>query len=252
MVVKVKSVSDRTMRAVILAAGCGERLLPLTKTSPKPLTPVLGKPLLRYTIETLKEAAVEDIIIVTGYLSHSIQEYFGDGSKFHVKIRYAYNPVYKNGNGTSLKVAQALLAKDEAFLLLMSDHLIDVNIVNKALQNIEHKPLLCVDREPRYPLQIKDATRVLVNSEGYIVNIGKEITCWNGVDTGVFLLDNNVFEMMEQTEKSSYFDTISNCIRGMIANGKPLWACDVSRLFWLDIDTVDDLKNAEVILQGEK
>ena len=48
------------MRAVILAAGCGERLLPLTKTSPKPLTPVLGKPLLRYAIETLKEAAVED------------------------------------------------------------------------------------------------------------------------------------------------------------------------------------------------
>ena len=62
------------MRAVILAAGCGERLLPLTKTSPKPLTPVLGKPLLRYTIETLKEAMVEDIIIVTGYLSHSMQK----------------------------------------------------------------------------------------------------------------------------------------------------------------------------------
>ena len=244
--------SDRTMRAVILAAGCGERLLPLTKTFPKPLVSILGKPLLEYTIETLEEAAVEDVIIVTGYLSHSIQEYFGDGSKFHVKIRYAYNPVYKNGNGNSLKVAQALLAKDEAFLLLMSDHLINVNIVNKALQNIKHRPLLCVDREPHYRSQIKDATRVFVNSEGYIVNIGKEIKCWNGVDTGVFLLDNNVFEMMEQAEKSSYFDTISSCIRRMIANGKPLWACDVSRLFWLDIDTVDDLKNAELILQEEK
>jgi len=195
---------------------------------------------------------VEDIIIVTGYLSHSIHEYFGDGSKFHVKIRYAYNSVYKNGNGTSLQVAQALLAKDEAFLLLMSDHLIDVNIVNKALRNVERRPLLCVDREPRYPSQVKDATRVLVNSEGYIVNIGKEITCWNGVDTGVFLLDNNVFEMMEQAEKSSHLVTTSSCIKRMIANGKPLWACDVSRLFWLDIDTVDNLKNAELILQGEK
>jgi len=247
-----EGVSDRTMLAVILAAGCGERLLPLTRTSPKPLIPVLGKPLLRYTIETLREAAVEDLIIITGYLNHSIQEYFGDGSEFHVKIRYAYNPVYKNGNGTSLKVAQELLAEDEPFLLLMSDHLIDVNIVNKAARNVEHKPLLCVDRQPRYPLQIKDATRVLVNSEGYIVNIGKDITRWNGVDTGVFLLDNNIFEVMEQAEKSSHFVTISDCIKGMITNGKPLWACDVSRLFWLDVDTVDDLKNAELILQEGK
>jgi len=99
------------MHAVILAAGCGERLLPLTETSPKPLTPVLGKPLLGYTIETLKEAAIEDVIIVTGYLGHTIQECFGDGSKFHVKLRYAYNPVYENGNGTSLKVSQELLAR---------------------------------------------------------------------------------------------------------------------------------------------
>lgn len=252
MVVKVESVSDITMRAVILAAGLGERLLPLTKTSPKPLTPVLGKPLLGYTIETLKEVGVEDIIVVTGYLSHTIREYFGDGSKFHVKIRYAYNPVYKNGNGTSLKAAQELLAEDEAFLLLMSDHLIDVNIVNKALRNVERRPLLCVDRQPRYPSQIKDATRVLVNSEGYIVNIGKDIIRWNGVDTGVFLLENDIFEVMEQAEKLSHSVTISDCINGMITNGNPLWACDASRLFWLDVDTFDDLKNAGWMLQGEK
>jgi choline kinase len=252
MVVKVESVSDRTMGAVILAAGCGERLLPLTKTSPKPLTPVLGKPLLGYTIDTLKEAAVEDIVIVTGYLGRTIREYLGDGSKFHVKIRYAYNPVYKNGNGTSLKVAQELLAEDEAFLLLMSDHLIDVNIVNKALRNVDHRPLLCVDRQPRYRPQIKDATRVLVNSEGYIVDIGKDITRWNGVDTGVFLLDKSIFEVMEQAEKVSHFVTVSDCIKGAITNGKPVWACDVSRLFWLDIDTFDDLKNAELILQEER
>lgn len=239
------------MRAVILAAGRGERLLPFTKCLPKPLAPILGKPLLEYTIETLVEAAVEDIIIVTGYLSHSIHEYFGDGSTFHAKIRYAYNPVYKNGNATSLKVARELLAEDEVFLLLMSDHLIDVDIVNKALRNVDHKPLLCVDRQPHYSPQIKDATRVFVNSEGYIINIGKDIAHWNGVDTGVFLLDNNFFEEMAEAEKLSHFDTISDYIKGMITNGKPLWACDVSRLFWFDIDTVDDLENAKLILREE-
>jgi len=237
------------MRAVILAAGRGERLLPLTKNYPKPLTPILEKPLLEYTIETLKEAAVEDIIIVTGYLSHTIQEYFGDGSKFRVKIRYIYNPVHKNGNATSLKVAQELLAKDEAFLLLMSDHCIDVNIVRKALQNIEYKPLLCVDRQPRYPPQIEDATRVLVNSKGYITKIGKDIAQWNGVDTGVFLLDNSIFEVIERTEKPTYPVTISDCMKELVRRGKSLWACDVSGFFWLDIDTFDDVVFAESILR---
>jgi len=240
------------MRALILAAGRGERLLPLTKNYPKPLTPILGKPLLEHIVETLKEAMVKDIVIVTGYLNHFIQEYFGDGSKFQVKIRYIYNPVYKNGNGSSLKVAQELLAEDEAFLLLMSDHLIDVNIVNKALRNVDHKPLLCVDRQPHDSHQIKDATKVLVNSEGYIINIGKDIAHWNGVDTGVFLLDNNIFEEIVEVEKLSHFVSISDCIKGMITNGKPLWACDVSRLFWLDIDTIDDLERAKLILRGER
>ncbi|MHA1543416.1 MAG: phosphocholine cytidylyltransferase family protein [Candidatus Hodarchaeales archaeon] len=240
------------MRALILAAGRGERLLPLTKNYPKPLTPILGKPLLEHIVETLKDAMVKDIVIVTGYLNHFIQEYFGDGSKFQVKIRYIYNPVYKNGNGSSLKVAQELLAEDEAFLLLMSDHLIDVNIVNKALRNVDHKPLLCVDRQPHDSHQIKDATKVLVNSEGYIINIGKDIAHWNGVDTGVFLLDNNIFEEMVEVEKLSHFVSISDCIKGMITNGKPLWACDVSRLFWLDIDTIDDLERAKLILRGER
>jgi len=237
------------MRAVILAAGRGKRLLPLTKNYPKPLTPILEKPLLEYIIETLKEVAVEDIIIVTGYLSHAIQEYFGDGSKFRVKIRYCYNPVHKNGNATSLKVVQELLAKDEAFLLLMSDHYIAVNIVRKALQNIEHKPLLCVDRQPRYHPQIEDATRVLVNSKGYITKIGKDIAQWNGIDTGVFLLDNSIFEVIGQTEKPTYPVTISDCMKRLVRSGKSLWACDVSGLFWLDIDTFDDVVFAESILR---
>ncbi len=237
------------MRAVILAAGRGERLFPLTKNYPKPLTPILGKPLLEYTIEALKEAAVEDIIIVTGYLSHTIREHFGDGSKYRVKIRYVYNPVHKNGNATSLKVAQELLVNDEAFLLLMSDHCIDVNIVRKALQNIEHKPLLCVDRQPRYPPQIEDATRVLVNSKGCITKIGKDIAKWNGIDTGVFLLDNSVFEVIEQIEKPTHPVTISDCMEKLVRRGESLWACDVSGLFWLDIDTFDDVVFAESILR---
>jgi NDP-sugar pyrophosphorylase family protein len=236
---------------VILAAGRGKRLLPLTADSPKPLTPVLGKPILEHVIWTLREAAIKDIIIVTGYLGYAIQRYFGDGSKLGVELRYVCNPVHKNGNAASLKASQDLLAEDESFLLLMSDHCIDKEIVRRAVRSIQRKPLLCVDRRPQYSPQIKDATRVFVNSEGYITDIGKAINSWNGIDTGVFLLDHAIFEVIEQIERTKCPVTISDCICELTQNDSPLWACDVSGLLWLDIDTPGDVKVAESVMREE-
>ena len=75
------------MIALILAGGIGERLRPITNNIPKPMVPVNGKPFLQYHIEELKRAGIKDIVLCTGYLSNKIQEYFGDGSKFDVKIK---------------------------------------------------------------------------------------------------------------------------------------------------------------------
>lgn len=237
------------MKAIILAAGCGERLRPLTKYCPKPLASVAGKPLLEYTVSSLMQAYVKDIIIVTGYHAYAIREYFGDGTEFGVRISYVHNPLFKNGNGTSLEVADSLLSSGEPFLLLMSDHCIDAGIVSEALRNLRRKPLLCVDRSPYYLSRVEDATKVFVDSESRIRNIGKHIPRWNGVDTGVFLLDKSVIQVLKRIEDYSNTITISDCMRALIDDGTPLRACDVSGLFWLDVDTTEDLIFANSILQ---
>ncbi len=228
------------MKAVILAAGRGERLSPHTKDCPKPLIPILDKPLLEHVMDTLKQAGIGESIIVTGYLGKAIQRYFGRGRGLNVRIPYAHNPVHVRGNATSLLAAKKFLKRDEAFLLLMADHLIDAEIVRRALKNVERRPLLCVDYKPRYPPQIKDATKVFVDSDGYIRNIGKNIPFYNGVDTGVFLLNTTIFNVVRDVEGQAYPFTLSRCMRRLIED-QPLWACDVSGLFWLDIDTLEDL-----------
>ena len=83
------------MKTLILAAGEGKRLRPLTETYPKPMLLIAGKPTLQHVIENLKLAGLTDIIIVVGFLKEQVMDYFGTGYDFGVKIKYAKKP-YKS------------------------------------------------------------------------------------------------------------------------------------------------------------
>ena len=76
------------MKAVIMAGGQGTRLRSISEDLPKPMVPVLGKPILQYQIEGLRENGITDITIMTGYKAEAINGYFGDGSSFGVDISY--------------------------------------------------------------------------------------------------------------------------------------------------------------------
>ena len=102
-------------QAVILAGGLGTRTRPLTLTSPKPMIRIHGKPFLEYIITLLKKNGIEEIIILTGYLHEKIEDYFKEGKKIGLKIKYSFSPV-DNETGTRLKKAKGLI--DEKFLLL--------------------------------------------------------------------------------------------------------------------------------------
>ncbi len=237
-------------KALILAAGRGERLSPYTEKYPKPLTLILGEPILEHTLNILQRLGITNCIIVTGYLGRFIRRRIGNGLKFNLKIQYSHNLKYAHGNAISLKTARKFITKTEPFLLLMADHLLEEKIIKKALENVNLKPLLCVDYKPRYPPQINDATKVLVDLNGFIADIGKNIPVWNGVDTGVFLLDDNIFKIIEQMETKGASLTVTQCVKQLISDDKPLWACDVSNLLWFDIDTQEDITFVESFLGG--
>lgn len=107
------------MKAMILAAGLGQRMRPLTDTLPKPLLAVGGKPLLQYHLEALANCGVKDVIINLAYLGDKIREFVGDGSRFGLHVSYSPEPEPLETAGALLH-AMSLLG-DEPFLLINGD-----------------------------------------------------------------------------------------------------------------------------------
>lgn len=107
------------MKAMILAAGLGQRMRPLTDTLPKPLLAVGGKPLLQYHLEALASCGVKDVIINLAYLGDKIREFVGDGSRFGLHVSYSPEPEPLETAGALLH-AMSLLG-DEPFLLINGD-----------------------------------------------------------------------------------------------------------------------------------
>ena len=121
------------MKAVILAGGLGTRLQPYTNSLPKPMLPLGEKPILEHLIEWIKKNGVKEIVLCVSYLRKKIEDYFGDGEKFGVKIEYAIskNPLATAGQ---LKTAEKFI--DGTFICLYGD-----SIYNFSLRNmiVEHK-----------------------------------------------------------------------------------------------------------------
>lgn len=113
------------MKALFLAGGLGTRLRPITNYLPKPMVPILGKPLLERNIENLKRHGVDEIVLSTCYKPHKIKEYFGDGSKLGVKISYISEDV-PLGTAGAIKNAEEFF--DDTFLVFNADILSDIDI----------------------------------------------------------------------------------------------------------------------------
>ncbi len=109
------------MKAMVLAAGLGTRLRPLTDTIPKPLLPVAGRPILLWNLLLLKRHGITDIIINLHHLGEQIVQALGDGSRFGMRVAYSHEPVLL-GTGGGIKQAAPFL-KDGSFLVLNGDTL---------------------------------------------------------------------------------------------------------------------------------
>ncbi|AWB66886.1 hypothetical protein C2869_10765 [Saccharobesus litoralis] len=108
------------MKAMILAAGQGKRMRPLTLHTPKPLLTVNNKPLMQYHIEALRQLGIKEFVVNLAYLGSKIEDYFADGTKFGVHIQYSYEEVDALETAGGIKQALSLLGNEE-FILVNGD-----------------------------------------------------------------------------------------------------------------------------------
>ena len=128
------------MKAVILAAGEGARLKPLTLYRPKCMIPLAGKPILEHLLVVLKENGIEEILIIIGYRKELIQNYFRDGKEFGVKIKYIEQKKLC-GTANAVSLSEEYVSNDD-FLMIYGELLIDSSVVKIARQKYAEKGLL--------------------------------------------------------------------------------------------------------------
>lgn len=180
-------------QAVILAGGQGTRLRPLTDKIPKPMILMNKKPFLEYLIELLKDNGISEIVLLLGYLPEKIVEYFGNGSKYGLNIKYSIGDISFE-TGTRIKNAGILL--DDYFLLMYCDNYWPINL-KLLLENYnKHETLGQVtiysnkDRITR--------NNIHVDNDGYVIKYdrSRKETDLNGVEIGFFILNKNILKLM--------------------------------------------------------
>jgi UDP-N-acetylglucosamine diphosphorylase/glucosamine-1-phosphate N-acetyltransferase len=222
------------MKAVILAAGKGTRLKPVTDNTPKPMLNVAGRPLLEWMIMRVREAGIHKILIVTNYLEDQIKEYFGNGSKFYVELDYVTQ-------GELLGTANAFLQAKEYvgnshFMALYGDHFIAEGVLNEIKRSYTEGEVtvgsLLVDDPSQYGA---------FSLEGeYIKKVvekppkGKEPSKYANI--GIYIFPSAVFEYIENTPKSSRGEyEITDTMQLMIDDNILLKKHDIHDGDWLDI-----------------
>ncbi|NER36593.1 MAG: phosphocholine cytidylyltransferase family protein [Oscillatoria sp. SIO1A7] len=238
------------MKCLIIAAGQGTRLR--SKGEIKPLTPILGVPLIERVIHSTLEAGVSEFYIVTGYRSERISDFLDKlGDRLSIFIQTIHNEDWQKQNGISVLKAQEHL--QDPFLLLMADHIFEPSIVSTLLEYplAENDVALAVDRNIENPLiDLDDVTRVQTENEK-IQRIGKGLKDFNAFDTGVFFCTPAIFKALEFCQNRYDNTSLSAAVQSLADRGRAK-AIDVSDRFWIDVDTSADYQLAEDALLGRQ
>jgi CDP-L-myo-inositol myo-inositolphosphotransferase len=231
------------MKCLMIAAGRGNRLA--DRGDCKPLTPLLGVPLIERSLLTAGRAGLTEFYVVTGYNGRKVRHFLDDlAARRGLDIHHVVNEEWQQGNGLSV-----LKAKDhlkENFVLLMGDHLIDAALLaGLSKKRIgEDEVCLAVDFNRENPLvRPDDVTKVRIEDEK-VVRIGKTLQQYDAFDTGSFLCSPAVFAALEQAMAERDDSSLSGGIQVLAEQGK-VSCFNVRGSFWIDVDDVTDLETAE-------
>jgi histidinol-phosphate phosphatase family protein len=195
---------SKIRQAVILAGGRGTRLGALTDHRPKPMVEIGGRPFIEYIVEMLRDAGIERIVFLLGYLSDVVVNHFGDGSAFGVAIDYAISGV-DDESGTRLRKARARL--DPAFLLLYCDNYwpLDLPALQRTFDGGACRGLLTVYRNT--DAYTRDNVRIV---DGRIVLYDKSRTSPDlaGVDVGFGIFERDVLDLLPAAGNPSFEATV--------------------------------------------
>jgi mannose-1-phosphate guanylyltransferase/phosphomannomutase len=235
------------MKAVVMAGGEGTRLRPMTSSMPKPLLPVVNRPIMAHVLRLLKRHGLTDVVVTVQFLASLVRNYFGDGEDMGMAITYA-NEETPLGTAGSVKNAEEAL-HDDTFLVISGDALTDIDLGELVRFHKDKGALVtvCLKRVPN-PLEFGIT---IVDDDGRVERFLEKPT-WgqvfsDTVNTGIYVMEPEVFDYVAPDE---VVDWSGDVFPQLLKEGRPIFGY-VADGYWEDVGTHESYVQAQAdVLAG--
>ncbi len=237
------------MKAMILAAGKGTRVRPITYTIPKPLIPILQKPVMEFLLELLRQHGFDEIMVNVSHLAHEIEGYFRDGQRFGVDIGYSFEGSIVDGElvGAALGSAGGLRKIqdfnrffDDTFVVLCGDALIDLDLTAAVKQHKAKGAIATVVTKKVPKEDVPSYGVVVTDDEGRIKSFQEkpsvEEALSTDINTGIYIFEPEIFDYIPSEQE---YDIGGELFPRLVEENAPFYAVSMD-FEWVDIGKVPD------------
>lgn len=249
------------MKAMILAAGKGTRVRPITYTIPKPMIPILQKPVMEFLLELLKEHGFKEVMVNVSHLAQEIESYFRDGQRFGVEVAYSFEGRIEDGQliGEALGSAGGMKRIqdfspffDDTFVVLCGDALIDLDLTEAVRWHKEKGALATIVMKTVPREEVSSYGVVVTDAEGRIQAFQEkprvEDALSTTINTGIYIFEPQILDYIPSGQE---YDIGGDLFPRLVATGAPFYGISMD-FQWIDIGKVPDYWQAiRSVLKGE-
>ena len=249
------------MKAMILAAGKGTRVRPITYTTPKPMIPLLQKPVMEFLLELLRQHGFDQIMVNVSHLANEIEGYFRDGKRFGVELAYSFEGRIVDGQlvgeavgsaGGMRKIQDFSPFFDDTFVVLCGDALIDLDLTEAVRQHKEKGAIATIVMKSVPLTQVSSYGVVVTDDMGRVQSFQEkpaiEDALSTNINTGIYIFESEIFKFIPSGQE---FDIGSQLFPKLVEAGAPFYGISMD-FEWVDIGKVPDYWQAiQDVLTGK-
>ncbi|RJX71401.1 NDP-sugar synthase [Vibrio sinensis] len=238
------------MKGMILAAGKGTRVRPITQSIPKPMIPILGKPVMESMIELFAQHNISKIVINTSHLAEVIEGYFGDGHHFDVQLSYSYEGEMRDGQYVSKALGSAGGMKkiqefsgffDETFVVVCGDAWVDLDLTEAVRQHKKNGGIATIITKQVMLDEVEKYGVVVTNNIGQVTSFqekpAKEEALSTQINAGIYIFEPAIFDYIP---RGMEYDIGSDLFPTLVEQHVPFYAVDMN-FQWLDVGNITDI-----------
>jgi mannose-1-phosphate guanylyltransferase len=250
------------MKAMILAAGKGTRVRPLTYLVPKPMIPLLGRPVMEFLVDHLRTHGFNQILVNTSYMSRQIEDYFRDGRRFGVEMAYSFEGAL-DGNGALVdeplgsagglrRIQDFSGFFDSTFVVLCGDAIVDVDLTAALAAHRSSGAIATLVAKPVARHEVSSYGIVVASDDGRIKSFQEKPKPSEALstvaNTGIYIFEPAIFDFIPP---GAVFDIGSELFPALLAAGAPFFAVELP-FEWIDIGNTSDFWSATMkLLRGD-